>query len=176
MLFGKCTRPENGGGNRARKMARTATIVSRIRGENRGPCVGATSAEGWIFFSFVQSARHGRKMAFTIIYAPHLHVRDFCWGRSYTQRMEKRADAVPSKLSKCRTVSNVTLNRNKKQKETNKKKRWKENSWVTCGNAKKKCWKKGKALKTEHPIEWKGTESNLSGRNLFVISIEWNNF
>lgn len=37
---------------------------------------------GWIpVFSLVQSARHGTNMAGAIIYAPHLHVRDFCQGR-----------------------------------------------------------------------------------------------
>lgn len=36
---------------------------------------------GWIpVFSLVQSARHGTNMAGAIIYAPHLHVRDFCQG------------------------------------------------------------------------------------------------
>lgn len=40
---------------------------------------------GWIpVFSLVQSARHGTNMAGAIIYAPHLHVRDFCQGCPHT--------------------------------------------------------------------------------------------
>lgn len=85
--------------------------VSRIWGENSGPCVGALGPRDGYFFRSSNRHAMGERWRSAIIYAPHLHVRDFCWGRTRTRRMEKRADAVCHRnFSKCRTVSNVTSN------------------------------------------------------------------
>lgn len=63
---------------------------------------------GWIpVFSLVQSARHGTNMAGAIIYAPHLHVRDFCQGypRTCIRAVWKNGQMPPRgcalHLSKC---------------------------------------------------------------------------